>query len=180
MKEAAAALLAYLVDFSERADLRHVKIGAYVCTHDFIAQHGKAYTPQELPKKYMRGMPKGCFGNALALALAYPELRYVEGYALLADGPQFPIHHGWAVDPDGLVIDNTWRTAGAAYRGVEFALERVFRDHHDRDSCVIDDWKNNWPLLQEQWQGEVKWPANPMLEEMRRLLQRKIKQGATK
>jgi hypothetical protein len=50
-----------------------------------------------------------CFWNAQELVLSDPErFTYCEGYALRATGTGAPVHHAWAVDEAGRVVDTTW------------------------------------------------------------------------
>lgn len=62
--------------------------------------------------------------NAARLAMDNPDLTYVEGYA---DSDLFPMEHAWVVDPDGRVIDNTWRKPGTVYYGVPFTRKFLMR-----------------------------------------------------
>lgn len=64
---------------------------------------------RRLPIEYEFGEEKMCFMNATNLVLNNPKLRYVEGYASRASVPIMEFQHGWAIDENGDVVDNTWR-----------------------------------------------------------------------
>lgn len=135
---------------------------AYNGPPDFVLQHGEIFDPIPLPDGYEYWPEKACFGNALMLA-ELSDLTYVEGYAL---GPaDFPIHHAWAVDADGRLIDVTWRALredteqrvpmpGGAYLGIRFAIGRADDAIWNGDATVLDDWKRGWPILCDPWKGE--------------------------
>jgi len=99
--------------FKNRDDLQ------YLCIEDFILKEGKAFKPKPLPDKYEPGEIKQCFRNAFLLSLGHMELTYVEGYAFCEN--LIPVHHAWCVDPDGNVVDPTWRDTGIEYIGVPFS-----------------------------------------------------------
>jgi hypothetical protein len=115
----------------------------YACPEDFVLRHGEVWTPQPLPSAYSPGVPKRCFLNAALLVAGSEGLRYVEGYAV-SDGVGLPIHHAWAVDAEGRVVDPTWSVIGDAYLGVVFDIDRL----PGPGSSMLDDWVNGWPLLQ--------------------------------
>lgn len=92
----------------------------------FLLNHGEAFTYQSKPVRYRWGQMKQCFRNAAVLAITYPELTYVEGYA----SSVIPMPHAWVIDANGLVIDNTWRTLHTEkpdYFGVRFATAYLRR-----------------------------------------------------
>ena len=75
-------------------------------------------------------MPTGaCFRNAFMLAVRH-NLTYVEGFATHL----IPVHHAWAVDTLGTVIDPTWdemtkykaEWEAREYIGVPFALSYLY------------------------------------------------------
>jgi predicted ABC-type ATPase len=84
-----------------------------------VLKNGKYYKPQPLPKKYKFGTVKECFRNAYQLTDYNGDLQYVEGFAV-PDFVDLPIWHAWAVDKEGNVVDNTWRTPGVLYFGIPF------------------------------------------------------------
>jgi hypothetical protein len=148
-----------------RAAARNGRPGLhYTCAADFVLQHGQPYVPAPHPYRE-RGAEKCCYGNAIMLAVKYPALRYVEGYALLSLAPM-PVQHAWNVTPDGGLVDITWRPVGAAYLGVEFALERADDATWNGDASILDDWQRGWPLFRVPWTGERSWadyvPSEPL------------------
>lgn len=102
--------------------------------HELVAQKGTAYRPQPLPadKEHLRGPVGGCYKNVTDVVLGFdghtpePGLTYVEGYALSAQIP-LPIHHAWAVDGDGNVLELTWPEPGAEYLGIPMSKETLFK-----------------------------------------------------
>src|SRR5207237_5421929 len=73
---------------------------AYRGPADFILQHGHYYARRETPAEYahLRGELTHCFGNALRVALQYPELTYTEGvYVVLGNVSE----HACVTAPDG-------------------------------------------------------------------------------
>lgn len=146
----------------------------YTSPEQFVLEHGEWWDYEPLPLEYEFGAPRTCFANAIVLCVLHPELTYVEGYGMMID-IGLPIHHAWNVDPDGRVIDSTWRAiyddtnervpipGGAAYCGVRFSFGRADDACWEGDAAILDDWKRGWPILREPWQGEDwarEWP-NP-------------------
>lgn len=99
----------------------------------FYLKLGHSFEGSTLPQSFPRMTPGYCYANAGELALAHPELTYVEGFAC-AKVP-VPVHHAWLVTQDGEVIDPTWGAEpqgqyhGVAYR-TEFLMEQVERSRH--------------------------------------------------
>lgn len=128
---------------------------------DFVLRHGESFESIALPDEYEYGLPKLCFGNAIALALLRG-LGYVEGYAMGPFG--LPIHHAWNVDEEGRLIDVTWSAIhdeegrrpipDSAYLGVRFSLGRADEATWHGDATVLDDYRRDWPILREPWTGE--------------------------
>ena len=89
---------------------------------------GKAWSKAD--RKKVKAAPPGeCFRNASELALANPELTYVEGFGCTAQ-VGMALHHAWVVDPQGKVIDPTW-LHGTSYCGVPVettALQKIMLD----------------------------------------------------
>lgn len=117
----------------------------------FILEHGRFWTPADLPAT-IKTMPiKQCFDNAYRLATRRKGLRYVEGIALGC-----VIHHGWCVDADGHVVDPTWGRddlRGSVYFGVEIPLALVQRARRSGCASAIYNWENGFPLLQQPFGG---------------------------
>jgi hypothetical protein len=117
----------------------------YAGFHAFVLAHGRAYTPQALPKKFRRGRLQACFDNAYRAARRHG-LTYVEGFSALGSGAFFPILHAWCVEPGShLVIDRTWGTPGEIYFGVPINLEY----RKGQAGSVLDNWQAGYPILQK-------------------------------
>jgi hypothetical protein len=113
----------------------------------FVLDYGWFYKPEPLPPGIVVANEGECFNNALQLALANPNLIYVEGYALGG----YPIAHAWVTDGSGRVFDNTWATLGLAYAGVPFKTSWVslIGLKNKGIGSLIDDWEHGWPLCGE-------------------------------
>jgi len=111
---------------------------------DLLLRHGRAW-PRINEEAWPRGEMKQCFANAQRLATIHPELTYVEGYALSI----IPVHHGWCVDPDGAVVDVTWKTRGAEYFGVPI------RTRYLRKLSIATGW---WTSVFDNWQSDPPLP----------------------
>lgn len=149
----------------------------YSSAYDFVLQHGEWWDERPLPSEYEYGLPKLCHTNAISAAVLHG-LTYVEGYGMMAE-IGLPILHAWNVDSEGLIVDTTWRAVrdetgeriampgGAAYVGVRFSVGRGDDALWNGDACVLDDWKRDWPLFREPWEGEDfdrEWPnPSPLL-----------------
>lgn len=102
--------------------MNHVAPGGYGA---FLARHSRFWPATPLPEAFARGTPRECFRNAGSLAMAYPELTYVEGMALHTI---LPTAHAWCVDRDGRVIDPTWDySPTSAYLGIPFRRDFLYR-----------------------------------------------------
>lgn len=87
---------------------------------------GRPYLPAPLPLGVPRALPHTSAANAGRLVmLHYPELTYVEGVALDPTVP-LAVHHAWAVDPEGRVVDPTWPEPWRCeYIGIAFTRRRL-------------------------------------------------------
>lgn len=145
----------------------------YRNSYDFLLRHGKFFEPRPLPVTLWAGPPKACYGNSIILGTV-AGLRYVEGLAIpnFRSGAFFPMEHAWNTDAEGRVaIDPTWNPEGLAYFGVEFSVERADDATWNGDSCVLNDYQRQHPLMRQEWQGEdwaKRWPRSPRLEIIRR------------
>lgn len=128
-------------------------LGSPYTSHALVAREGRAWIAQALPKDIKRGTPKECFRNALTLVMRDPNLRYVEGYALRR-GIGIPIHHAWAVDKAGRVIDNTWTDPEECeYVGMVFSAEALQNLEYygtALDAAVIDDYQQQQDNQREE------------------------------
>ena len=102
----------------------------YHSVEDFLLAHGRQWPARPKPRGVKYGRIKECFRNAFILAEAHEGegWTYVEGYA----GRAIPVHHAWAVDAAGNVVDNTFRPSkflpdADDYFGVAFTLDYVRR-----------------------------------------------------
>jgi len=86
-----------------------------------LRDHGRKWQQKTLPSTISFGTLGECFKNAALLAMEHPELTYVEGFATCV----IPMHHAWCVDPDGNVVDSTWRTLGTSYFGIPMSTDYV-------------------------------------------------------
>lgn len=120
--------------------------------NDFFLREGEEFTPApyDAERWGKKGPLKECFGNALDLALAFPdELAYVEGVAL---GDFLGVDHAWCVTEDGTVVDPTWDEPGSSYWGVRIPLALAVETVGRKDTYgVVDNWQEDYPLLREAW-----------------------------
>lgn len=116
-------------------------------SRQFVADYGWFYEPGPFPQDVACGIENECYNNALRLTLEDKSLIYVEGFAAGASG--LGIHHAWATDGAGRVIDNTWREPGVVYAGVPFTTPFVSVTglRNEGVGSLIDDWQHDWPLL---------------------------------
>jgi hypothetical protein len=136
----------------------------YRMAPDFVLQHGTWCLPRPWYRKWGAGMPRCCFGNAIAFAVKHG-WRYFEGYALPPREDR-PILHAWNVDVSGGLIDATWRNRGRAYFGVEFAVGRADDATWNGNQCILDDRERGWPIFRQAWEGEpegLEWEPSPAL-----------------
>jgi hypothetical protein len=96
--------------------------------HDFVLKHGEVWQGQKLPSKYRLRPIRRCFQNTYNLVRRSKALTYCEGFVASREIP-LTIHHAWAVNPKGKVIDTTlrgWQDLHASggdrgeYMGVRF------------------------------------------------------------
>lgn len=118
-----------------------------------ILGEGRLWVPARLPRRVRPGMMRYCYFNALNLSQNYPDLRYVEGYALpVIDGQTLiPVQHAWCVDRFDRVWDSTWPEPGvSAYYGMVFTREEVARfiDMDDETFGILPtEYRIGNPLL---------------------------------
>jgi hypothetical protein len=119
----------------------------YAGIYDFVLREGRVYEPCELTD-LTYGKPRACFYNAALTAALYKRTAYIEGFAF-SPTVSIPVHHAWNLTADGRLADITWNPVGIAYFGVEIPVEVIGKLGPGKS--VIDDWPNNWPLLQKPW-----------------------------
>ena len=90
-----------------------------------LLSKGKGWSGSKRPNGLALLTPKQCFKNAQNLVVkdhskGRARYTYVEGYACSGSlGFALPVHHGWVIDEDGFVIDQTWEEAeSSTYFGV--------------------------------------------------------------
>lgn len=127
----------------------------YAGMEDLLLQHGRFWTPRQLPSHIPHMTPKMCFENAFRVASRRKNLRYVEGVAM---GVIIPVHHAWCVDEDGNVIDPTWASTqtdvGEAYFGVTFPVTLVRRIRSRACLSVLDNWISGWEIYKQPFTAE--------------------------
>lgn len=101
----------------------------------------------------LRGEIRQCFYNSLMAASAWPDrLVYCEGIAFSGF---LPVNHAWVLDLEtGLAWDPTWsearlgpRMQSACYLGIPLRLDVVLDRAARGDWCMLDDWRERWPIL---------------------------------
>lgn len=119
----------------------------YSSYEELVLEQGQAWEPAPLPPSIEHGVPKECFSNALLLAVARPDLTYVEGWATSI----IPVAHAWCVDYNGLVVDPTWVDSDLerAYYGVAFDTTTALTIVTETGYYGIfgNDWKRDFELL---------------------------------
>lgn len=103
--------------------------------HRYVAAYGQAFDNAPLPDDVELGPMGQCYANATNLVMRHPELTYAEGFASapsLIDGQPLVFAHGWAVTPDGKVVDPTWPySIDRKYFGVKYdrktLLQHLYR-----------------------------------------------------
>lgn len=74
----------------------------------YLAAYGQEWKAAPLPKGIRKGKMGNCYQNASQLVIEHPDWRYAEGVAYSHTTGGVPFLHGWAVKPDGTVVDPTW------------------------------------------------------------------------
>lgn len=122
-----AFVAAYIESVRGKGHTHH--LGA---VEEIVLTHGRRFEWEPLPE-YIEPGPHGeCFRNAFELVEhdhmidGDDQLTYVEGYACVPP-VDLPVHHAWAVTPDGKVIDPTWdfQMDGCAYFGIPLTMDYV-------------------------------------------------------
>lgn len=108
-------------------------------THSLILEHGKFWTPRDLPVNVTAGRLGECFRQARELSMLRPEcFTYVEGYAYSRKDRCYPVHHAWCVDQDGNVVDPTWsQPSVGVFAGVPFRDEVLRKSNPDELDKVV-------------------------------------------
>ncbi len=99
-----------------------------------LIRYGVRSSATERPNGIGQGVANECFRNALKLLMrsrkAGAIAHYAEGLATSETVGYLPIHHGWLVDENGKVIDNTWSDPQrSSYFGIVFRDDFIFSRH---------------------------------------------------
>ena len=108
-----SGVISYLKNISHMTDGKGLEA--------LVLTYGRHWTPAK--HDYPMERAKECFKNAFLLCETYPELTYVEGFAI-SEIVGIPFHHAWAVDKKSKVIDVTWED-GVEYFGVPFNQDYI-------------------------------------------------------
>lgn len=143
------ASLTQLADLSGQCNRTNAPDGLaafeYGSMYEYVLRNGRFWTPA--PHAYRQNRPRECFNNAIVDAVTH-DLRYVEGFATSIN-LGFPIHHAWAADENGNVIDTTWPDSGTAYLGVEFDPLEAF-EAREKGGTILDNWPDGFPLFRKE------------------------------
>jgi len=107
---------------------------------EYLLRNGEEFLSRPLPKRYRMRPQKYCFHNTLELVVHSRTLRYCEGYVARIDLPIL-IHHAWALDAMGNVVDTTLRDVGfsdAAYWGIVFRRAELSLWRDQRATMLMD------------------------------------------
>lgn len=151
--EDARSMLDYLV--STGAIVAQAPECVYRNYYHLVLQHGgrPRRAPLELPDWVDPMELRNCYQNAFDMAMEWPELTYVEGFAL---GSFMPVMHAWLEHDDGTIIDPTWsqpelqqHAESAVYLGVRFERSLLFSLTHEYRIYGIytGDSETNCPIL---------------------------------
>ena len=107
----------------------------------FIKKYGRKYDVDHATYKGKRGTQKQCFMNAGRLAIANPNLTYVEGYIMFMG---IPIHHAWCVTKNNTVVDPTLKNNDdlTVYFGVPFKTDYLNKTILKTKYWGIFDYRN--------------------------------------
>jgi hypothetical protein len=99
----------------------------YRSFEELVWKEGENFEGSASPADIEQGPAKMCFHNTFRLVFRRLDLEYVEGFAVSGwAGGIIAVHHAWAVDESGKVVDPTWDEPElAVYRGIRFPREYV-------------------------------------------------------
>jgi hypothetical protein len=118
-----------LIQMLQAADKTCLPGQEFATVEGLVLRYGRSFRPQPKPRDVPLKPEGASFVNAFVLA-ERPRLAYCEGFALGRSG--VPVHHAWACDRKGRVIDNTWRVSGLEYFGVPLARQFLYQVCCDR------------------------------------------------
>jgi hypothetical protein len=120
----------------------------FATVEGLVLRYGRSFRPQQKPRHVHLCLEGTCFVNAFILSHR-PHLTYCEGFAL--DGSGLLVHHAWACDRKGRVIDNTWERPGLEYFGVPFTRKFLYDVCRERDVlAAVFQWRNDG-IGNEDW-----------------------------
>jgi hypothetical protein len=164
---------AILGPYEEQAELvsrqKAEKAATAYLLKDFVLQHGRDFAADADTLKGKRMKMQECFRNATLTVVERPWLIYCEGF-VDAD-VILPIHHAWAVDHHGRVIDPTLRPkllGGAirktpVYFGIPFKRSYLKR-HLEQKGATFGLLDGMSKLGRDLLTGEI--PTDEFLESM--------------
>lgn len=145
------SFLRFVGEATERAQPSFSSNGL-VSLYRYVLERGTWWEWKPLPPAIRMMTPKYCFDNTYKLVKQRRSLglRYVEGFAVCRNSIM-PIHHAWAVDMEGIVVDATWSGDDAIgdrlYLGIEYDIDRVRLARTPNNTSVLMDWPNGYPEL---------------------------------
>ena len=129
---------------------------AYTCREDLVLQEGRPMPWRRKPRGISYGREKHCFMNALHLSAA-TGWSYCEGFAIGTGG--IALAHAWVIDPDGFVVDNTWRYKRGVtpeYFGVAMSEDFVFEYIIEKGTYgVFGEHPMRDPILAKKFEGGI-------------------------
>ena len=107
-----------------------------------VLKYGREYPAPAVarPQGMKKGKDKECYTNAYHTVISNKGFTYVEGYATTYG---IPLEHAWVLDPNGVVIDPTWRTPGEQYYGIEFDIPFVNQVIHEKGTYGVLDARSS-------------------------------------
>lgn len=149
IKEHLGAISSLLAHQNMRAELK------YNSVEEFTLKLGMECKAAPYDERFIAPFrtPKECFKNAILLAVANPELTYVEGYFYR---DIIPINHAWCITADGTVVDPTvFDPEAFSYFGVPMQTDFVMGYVMKKGTYgVLDDWTNQFPMLRHDVKEE--------------------------
>jgi hypothetical protein len=122
----------------------------------FLLEHGRQWEAAFCDPEFASGRALACYNNSQDI-LQYDLRRetpsglvYVEGLASASfESEPCPTLHAWLVDPQGRVVDPTWREAErCTYFGIPFHAGYVLETIRTCGPCpMIDNRLNKWELV---------------------------------
>ena len=118
----------------------------YLCNEDLILREGVFASKHAPVPRNLRGRVKMCFPNASRAANGVSRI-YCEGFAIAYERVPLAVPHAWLLNPDGEVIDPTWKDPGYAYLGIPFDRTFVSKTLLQQGTFGLLDELDRGPLL---------------------------------